>query len=242
MNNRGLQESSELMRKFAWLPIALVVAGCSVERAGETRREQQSIELDGSASTRVSLEMSAGELNVSSGAAKLMEAEFTYNVDRLKPTVEHGSSGAESEIRISQTQSSGLAFGAMARWDLRLNDSVLMDIVAKLGAGQAEMNLGGVNLRNLEIGIGAGQVHVDLRGMPKRSYGVRINGGVGQTVVYLPRSAGISATAAGGLGSISMNGLEKRGERWINTGHESDPVQITVDIKGGIGEIQVSAQ
>ena len=50
------------------------------------------------------------------------------------------------------------------------------------------------------------------------------------------------ANAAGGLGSISVNGLEKRGERWINAGHESDPVQITVDIKGGIGEIQVTAQ
>src|SRR4030095_12223426 len=118
------------MTKIAWLPIALLAAACSMERAGETRRDQQSIDLDGSGSARVSLEMSAGELNVSGGAAKLMEAEFTYNVDRLKPTVEHGSSGAESEIRISQTQSGGLAFGAMARWDLRLNDSVLMDIVA----------------------------------------------------------------------------------------------------------------
>jgi predicted membrane protein len=87
-----------------------------------------------------------------------------------------------------------------------------------------------------------GEVHVDLRGAPKRSYDVRINGGVGETRVYLPRSVGISANAAGGLGSISVNGLEKRGERWINAGHENDPVQITVDIKGGIGEVQVTAQ
>jgi hypothetical protein len=130
----------------------------------------------------------------------------------------------------------------MSRWDLRLNNGVVLDIIAKLGAGEADMQLGDLNLRNLEVGIGAGQVHVDLRGTPKRGYGVRINGGVGQTVVYLPRSVGISANAAGGLGSISVNGLEKRGERWINTGHENDPIQITVDIKGGIGEIQVTAQ
>ena len=71
---------------------------------GETRREQQSIELDGSGSTRVNLEMGAGELKVSGGAAKLMEAEFTYNVDRLKPMVEHHSSATEGEIRIHSTR------------------------------------------------------------------------------------------------------------------------------------------
>ena len=230
------------MIKLAWLPIVLLAAACSIDSAGETKREQQSIDLDGSQSARVNLEMSAGELNISGGAAKLIEAEFAYNVDRLKPAVEHRSSGTESDIRISQSETSGLSLGAMSRWDLRLNDGVSMDVVAKLGAGQAEMNLGNLNLRNLEVGIGAGQVHVDLRGTPKRGYGVRINGGVGETVVYLPRSVGISATAAGGLGSISVNGLEKRGDRWINAGHENDAVQITVDIKGGIGEIQVNAQ
>jgi hypothetical protein len=186
--------------------------------------------------------MGAGELKVSGGATKLMEAEFTYNVERLKPTVEHRSSATEGEIRISQSEARSLSIGAMSRWDLRLNNGVVMDIVAKLGAGEAGMNLGDLDLRNLEVGIGAGEVHVDLRGTPKRSYGVRINGGVGQTVVLLPRSVGISANAAGGLGSISVNGLEKRSERWINAGHENDPVQITVDIKGGIGEIQVTAQ
>ena len=230
------------MIKLAWLPIALLVAACTIDSAGETKREQQSIDLDGSGSARVNLEMSAGELKISGGAAKLLDAEFTYNADRLKPTVEHHSGATGTDIRISQSQTPGLSFNAMSRWDLRLNDGVVVDIVTKLGAGQADLDLGSLALRNLEVGIGAGQVHVDLRGTPKRGYAVRINGGVGQTTVYLPRSVGISATAAGGLGSISVNGLEKRGDRWINSGRENDPVQITVDIKGGIGEIQVNAQ
>jgi hypothetical protein len=230
------------MIRFAWLPITFLVAACSLEHAGETRREQQSVDLNGSTSTRVNLEMGAGELRVAGGAAKLMEADFTYNVDRLKPMVEQHASGTETEIRVSQADTSGLAIGAMSRWDLRLNNGVAMDVAAKLGAGEAQMNLGDLDLRSIEVGIGAGQVHVDLRGMPKRSYSVRINGGVGETIVYLPRSIGVSATAAGGLGSISVTGLEKRGDRWLNPGHENDAIQITVDVKGGIGEIQVHAQ
>jgi len=230
------------MTKFAWIPVALLVIGCG-EPAGETRREQQSIELAGAQSGRVDLTMGAGELSVESGASKLVEAEFTYNLDRLKPTVEQRTSGNETDVVISQSGTGSFNFGnVVSRWDLRLNNGIPLDVVAKLGAGEAHMKLGDVTLRTLDIGIGAGEVHVDLRGTPKRSYSVDIKGGVGETIVNLPRTVGISATAAGGLGTIAMNGLEKRGDRWVNTGHENDPVQITVDIKGGIGEIQVNAQ
>jgi hypothetical protein len=227
------------MTKFAWVPVALLLAGCSMEIPGDSRTETHSVDLDGSGkSTRVNLEMNAGELKVASGASRLMEGEFTYNVDRLKPVIEQ----SPGTLRISQGDTTGFGVGAESRWDLRLNNGAPLDVNAKLGAGEAELVLGELNLQNLQVGIGAGQVHVDLRGAPKQSYGVRIEGGVGETVVYLPRSVGISATAAGGLGSISVNGLEKRGESWINAGHESDAVQITVDVKGGIGEIRLTAE
>lgn len=230
------------MTKFAWIPVALLVIGCG-EPTGETRREQQSVDLAGAQSARVNLTMGAGELRVESGASKLVEAEFTYNLDRLKPIVEHHTSGNETDVVISQSETGSFNFGnVVSRWDLRLNNGIPLDVFAKLGAGEAHMNLGDITLRTLDIGIGAGEVRVDLRGTPKRSYTVDIKGGVGETVVNLPRTVGISATAAGGLGTIAMNGLEKRGDRWVNTGHENDTVQITVDIKGGIGEIQVNAQ
>jgi hypothetical protein len=90
--------------------------------------------------------------------------------------------------------------------------------------------------------IGVGQVNVDLRGTPKKSYDVRINGGIGEAKVFLPRSVGITANAKGGIGEVNVEGLEKRGDRWINPGHENDPVQITLDAKGGIGEIRIVAQ
>lgn len=227
------------MMKFAWAPVVLLLVGCSMDVPGETHTEQQSIDLEaGVDSTRINLEMAAGELKVTGGASKLMEGEFTYNVDRFKPIIER----SPRELRISQGDVGGFGVGAESRWNLRLNSGIGLDVAAKLGAGEAELDFGDLDLRSLEVGIGAGQVHVDLRGTPKQSYGVRIQGGVGETVVYLPRSAGISATAAGGLGSISVDGLEKRGERWVNAGHESDAVQVTVDVKGGIGEIRLIAE
>ena len=229
------------MMKHAWLPAAVLLASCSFG-GGPTVHDQQSIELDRTESTRVDLKIGAGELKVSGGAAKKMEADFAYS-ERLKPVVEHRSSGASSEINISQAESRGFSFGNSAsQWDVRFNDGVPLDLAAKLGAGTAEMNLGSLSLRSVNMDIGVGEVNVDLRGTPKKSYSVRINGGVGEARVYLPRTVGISASAAGGIGEVKVDGLEKRGDRWINPGHEGDPVQITLDAKGGVGEIRIVAQ
>jgi hypothetical protein len=224
----------------AWLPAVALFAACSFS-GGPAIHDKQSVDLDKSELTRVDLKIGAGELKVSGGASKKLEADFEYS-EALKPTVEHRE-GKTSDITISQGGGSGFSFGNnRSRWDLRFNDEAPIDLNAKLGAGQADMNLGSLNLRSVNVDIGVGEVNVDLRGTPKRSYSVRINGGVGQANVHLPRSVGISASAAGGIGDFKVDGLEKRGDRWINPGHENDPVQITVDAKGGVGEIRISAQ
>ncbi len=57
---------------------------------------------------------------------------------------------------------------------------------------------------------------MDLRGEPKHDYTVQIRGGVGETVVYLPKDVGIAATATKGIGDISTEGLEQRDGVWIN--------------------------
>ncbi len=128
------------------------------------------------------------------------------------------------------------------KWDLHFNDKLPIDLVAHLGAGEAHLNLGTMNLRSLEVNMGVGQVELDLRGNPTRDYNVEINGGIGQAVVHLPSSVGIVATAAGGIGNIEVHGLEKRDGRWINAGHEHSAVTIHLDVKGGIGNITLTAE
>lgn len=230
------------MNRLVWLPAVLLVSACSIG-AGPTVHDRHSIELDKSEATRLTLRIGAGELRVSGGAAKKVEADLAYNSDRLKPVIDQRTSGSRSEIEISQPESRGFTFGnTVSEWDLRLNDEVPLEVNAKLGAGEAHLDLGSLNLRGVTMDIGVGEVSVDLRGTPKTSYEVRVNGGVGEARITLPRTVGISANAKGGIGEIHVDGLEKRGERWVNPGHENDAVQITVDAKGGVGEIRISAQ
>ena len=91
-----------------------------------------------------------------------------------------------------------------------------MEISANIGAGEAHFDLGRMSSNRVEMSIGAGKVNMDLRGEPKRDYTVHIGGGVGETVVYLPKDVGISATATKGIGDISIEGLEQRDGVWVN--------------------------
>lgn len=230
------------MRLYAGLLTLLLLTGCGTAKTGPTQHDSAHFDLDKSEMTRVELRMGAGELNVSGGSPKLAEADFTYNVASWKPSVDYHSTGVRGDLLITQPEGSG-GFGETEyRWDVRLNDGLLMDVVTKLGAGNAKMNLGGMNLRSVELNIGAGEVTMDLRGAPKRSYDVRINGGVGQATVYLPKTVAIDATAKGGIGEVNVRGLEQRGGRWVNASQENSPVTIRLDVKGGVGQIDIVAE
>jgi len=221
---------------------SLILTSCESAPAGPTQHESTHIDLDKSEQTRVELKMGAGELNVDGGAATLADADFTFNVPAWKPRVEYHSTGLRGDLVIAQPEGINGMGNTEYRWDVKLNDGVLMDLVTHLGAGEARMNLGSLSLRNVELNIGAGEVKMDLRGNPKRSYDVRINGGVGEATVQLPRNVAIEATAQGGIGGVDVRGLEERNGRWVNASQENSPVKIHIDVKGGVGQINLIAE
>jgi hypothetical protein len=226
----------------AVIVFAALLSGCEFATAtGETRNETVSFDLDDAKSARVDLRMGSGELRVTSGTPKLMEGKFAYNVAAWKPVVDYRAGGASTgELKVSQPSSSGSSFGnSVNSWDVKLNGDLPLDVAASLGAGEANLDLGEMNLSRVEMSIGAGKVDVDLRGEPKRSYTVEIRGGVGETVVRLPKDVGIAATATKGIGAINVEGLEQRDRVWVNPDRVGASVTVSLDVKGGVGEIRL---
>jgi hypothetical protein len=222
---------------------AALLSGCGFNSVttGETKTETVSFDLDDSKSVRVELSMGSGELRVASGTSRLMEGKFSYNVADWKPVVDYRAGGTSTgELKLSQPNSSGSSFGnSVNNWDVKLNDELALDVTANLGAGEANLDLGKMNLNRVEMSNGAGKVDMDLRGEPKRDYTVQIRGGVGETVVHLPKDVGIAASATKGLGDISIEGLEQRDGVWVNPDRIGAPVTVRLDVKGGVGQIRL---
>jgi hypothetical protein len=228
---------------LAGVATTALLGGCGFNgvTTAETKTETVSFDLDDSKSVRVDLRMGSGALRVAHGTAKLMDATFSYNVAEWKPVVNYRAGGTSTgELTLSQPSSSGSSFGdAINNWNVKLNDAVAVDVTATLGAGEATLDLGKLNLSRVDMSIGAGKVDMDLRGDPKRDYMVQIRGGVGETTVQLPKDVAISATATKGIGDISIEGLEERNGVWVNPDRIGAPVTVRLDIKGGIGQITV---
>lgn len=229
---------SAFVRRLPVVLAIIFVAACRFDSpTGETRHESISFDRGDLKAARVELRMSSGELTVGGGTSKLVEGNFAYNVADWKPAVDY--SAATGDVKILQPSSAGSFGNTVNTWNLKLNGDVALDITANMGAGEATLELGTLNLNRIEMNIGAGEVKMDLRGAPKRGYTVNIRGGVGETVVYLPKDAGISATATKGIGDISTEGLEQRDGVWVNPDRVGAPVTVRLDVKGGVGSIKL---
>ncbi len=218
------------------------LGGCGFAHVATGPDRNDSIHLDSAKieKANVELDMGAGQMNIDGGAEKLLDGTFTYNVDDWKPTVTDTTNGSHATVTIKQPHGSTSGSNTKNIWDLHLNDHILTDLTINCGAGQARLNLGTLALRNLEVHMGAGQVRLDLSGEPTHDYEVKIEGGVGQADVRLPKGVGIYAEAHGGIGSVTVTGLEKKGDHWENDLYNKSKVTVKLEVNGGIGEIKIA--
>jgi hypothetical protein len=224
--------------------LAAEFSGCRISTiaSGPVQYDSRVIERDASDSAHVTLNIGAGDLKVSSGTEKFMRAYFTYNVPQFKPDVRYSTSGGVANLSIDQPNSHGRIGHNKYEWDVRLNNEIPIELDVHFGAGQAQLDLGSLALRRVNVEMGVGQMQMDLRGAPKHDYTVSVQGGVGEAEVKLPGSVGIEATASGGIGDISVRGLTKEGGRWVNDAFHGSGVKVRVNVQGGVGAIHITAE
>jgi hypothetical protein len=221
------------------LASSAVLAGC-VEHSAPLQHQIQTVEKDSATSLRTSIHMGAGTLNITGGTAAWLTGDFASNVPDWKPVIHY----AAGDLKVEQPESKGIHTGnSKNEWRINLNNGVPQDLEISLGAGQAELALGDLQLRSLDLTMGAGSLRLDLLGNPKTSYKARVNGGAGEATILVPKNAGICATIAGGFGAVSVKGLKNDGSsRWTNDGCGSAPVQVSLDIQAGVGALSLIAE
>jgi hypothetical protein len=205
------------------------------------QRESRSIQPEDAMSVSANLKMGAGELNVTGGADALMEGEFSYNVSDWKPKVSYDVSADTGELMVKQGSGEDVRLSADARneWDISLNDEVPTDLVVQMGAGESDLDLDSLALTGVDLQMGAGKTTVDLTGDYAQSFDASIQGGVGEATVLLPSEVGVKAKAEGGLGKIDAEGLKRVGNSYVNDAYGESDVNLSVEVQGGIGQINL---
>ena len=208
---------------------------------GKMHDESKYVDLKNAESVRAQLKMGAGELHITGGADQLMEGDFSYNVSEWKPKVSYDVSGGEGELVVKQGSANSGSLGAKARneWDISLNEEVPTDLVVQMGAGESELDLDSLTLKGVDLKMGAGKSTVDLTGDYAKSFDATIEGGVGEATVLVPSEVGVRVKAEGGLGKINAEGFQREGEAYVNDAYGDSDVTLDVDVRGGVGQINL---
>jgi len=182
--------------------------------------------------------MGAGELNLTGGADRLMEADFFYNVADWKPEVDYEVSGDTGGLSVKQDIIAGVPVGeARNEWDIHFNDEVPTDLNVQMGAGESNLDLHSLTPTGLTLHMGSGKTTVDLTGDYAQDFDASIEGGVGEATVLLPSEVGARVSAEGGLGKINAEGLRREGDSYVNDAYGDSEITLDVDIQGGVGQI-----
>jgi hypothetical protein len=194
-------------------------------------------------SVRATLDMGAGELNLSGGSSHLLESDFDYRSSSGAPRVDYTVSGTTGDLRISQDDTdSHIRTTTDNHWTLHFANDIPLEIKIDMGAGRGNLRLRDIDVTRLNLDMGAGQVDVDLTGDRKSDLTADIEGGVGEANIRLPKNVGVIVNASGGLGTISAHGLKHDGDEYTNDLYGKSPVTIHLKVAGGVGTITLTQE
>jgi hypothetical protein len=172
-----------------------------------------------------------------------MDASFRYNVSDWQPQVKYTENGAQGELLVSQQGDDQLPVGGelVNEWTIQLANDVPVDLTILTGAGNAELNLGALDLASLNIQTGAGVTKVNLDGKWQHDLDVSIEGGVGELTVNLPAEMGVRINMETALVSVTANGLIKEKDGYVNKAFGTAPYTLTLKLQAGVGSVVLVA-
>lgn len=214
-----------------------------------------------------SISMKAGKLTVIGGAKDLMEADIQYSRQAWKPEISFSEDDETGHLSIDQPEMP-VDFNLnldedMNTWTIKLNDDIKQDVYCKIGAGQADLDLQGMNLNQVRIDVGVGEHHINLRdtsvpeieinagigqvfldltGQWRNDMDAEIKGGIGELNLKLSSDVGIRLNVNGGLGKVDAPGLTRNERTYTNDLYGKAIHNLDLNIKAGMGSIKVNLE
>lgn len=223
--------------------IALVFLACiACERAARDMQATSStIPLAEIKSGEIRIRPGAGEVVVRGGdTGDLMKADFRFTRRYGEPRVDFSERGGRGRLVVERRRSRTFLLGRIRNeWDIELTNRIPLDLDFDFGAGKANLDLRGLQLRSLAIDMGVGELELNLTGDRSESLKASIDGGIGHATILLPSDIGVRVRIDGGLGSVDARGFSKSGHDYTNAAFGRTKIQIDLEIDAGIGEINL---
>ena len=175
---------------------------------GPERIVTRTVDLGGATAVNAEINMKSGTLNVTGDASELMSGGFTYNIKKWKPEISYNVAGGIGTLVVSQEEGWFWPWWPVeSEWNIRFNNSVPLNLKAKLSAGKTQLNLGNLNLTGLDVNSSAGDVEANLSGRMDSLNRVNARVSIGHLQINMNGEYGapIAFDASNSAGNIELN-------------------------------------
>lgn len=210
----------------------------------EGRSANERIETGSATAIDASVDLAAGELRISGGEPDVLDADFKFPSENWRPEVEYRVSDGTGEYSVNTPDDPGFDVPFKTQtpytWDVRLPKGLPLDLTVYMGAGEADLDLRGMDLRFLSVDLGAGDASIDLSGEWADDVRARIEAGAGKLTLKVPADVGVRLVGAqDGVGTYSARGFEQDGDALVNDAWERADVRFEIELRRGVGEVVV---
>lgn len=223
---------------------ASISCGLLTTSISDVKTESQSVDLGSASTASAQIEFPTGELKVEGGAASLMVASFRYNVSDWKPEVKYSENGTQGDLLISKPGAAQFPVGGelINEWTIQFANDVPLDLTIVKYAGNAELDLGALNLTKLSIQSPTGVTTVNLDGIWHHDLDVTIRGDAGEVTVNLPEAMGVRVDMeTGTLVSVTADGLTTDENGYVNKAFGTAPYTLTLKVESDVGSVVLVA-
>ena len=227
-----------------------VVAGPAGESSwGDSGTQSDTMEwqTSGGPSVRqlaVNVGFGGGRLVVGGGTTEgnLVEGRFLHR--GYKPVIKSQQEGNTLRVKFDQSsrRRGHISIGSRdrERWNLRLCDSIPVDLSIEAGGAMVRLDLADVTVEKFTLSTGAADVDLVL-GAKSPKVECNVDCGAASIDVTIPVGAGLRLTRSIALSSLSTGGIElvEQGDYRQTPDFDSKAVQITMRLEAGVSSLRI---
>jgi hypothetical protein len=220
-----------------------LVAGGSMDDLGQAgNRERVTIEesLDGAGLAQLGVRMASGDLSI----AALDDSDLLINgvleVSRDEPGWQVSRDGSTVRLNLDQTQDEAGPFDLDAGddWQLLLSPRAGYSIEINMGAGNAELDLTGLDVRDLVVEAGAASTEITFPAAG--DYTARVTSGVGGIELVVPRDVAVRLQVDRALTALDIpERYERQGDAYVTEDWEGAEQRLELFVNVAVGLLTI---
>lgn len=222
----------------------LVAAPGSLGPSGAGRVERITEPLDGVEQAELEIDFAAGQLDIArlDDSPYLIEGDLELGSQR-EPTWQIDRQGSRAEMSLAYRRGDGAenwAWRSGDEWALRLSPQVGLALNVDVGAGEAVIDLTGLDIQSLNVQAGAGQTTVIFAAAG--NFSARVEGGVGGLALKIPDEMAARVRIDRGLSGLDIAPrFVREGDVYQTEGWEGSEYRLDLEVEMGVGLVTIEA-